>query len=159
MIPGVLVDFLARASVAVASTRDHALVPHLHWVSGWWVEEDGETVVCLVSASFTDHLLDSLEANRQFAVMAEWIGPHECYQYKGSYLDSRPATASDRLVYETCRERFVAAVRAHLGDRFSERALRHHIREPAIAVRFKVDEVFLQTPGPGAGRRLFPRES
>ena len=27
-----------------------------------------------------------------------------------------------------------------------------------IAVRFKVQEIFVQTPGPAAGKRLMPRE-
>ena len=37
-------------------------------------------------------------------------------------------------------------------------AILARIAPPAIAVRFRVDEIFVQTPGPAAGRRLFPPE-
>ena len=53
MIPGVMVSFLGRASVAVASTRDERLVPRVHFLSGWSVDPDGEGVTCLVPAAFT----------------------------------------------------------------------------------------------------------
>ena len=37
-----------------------------------------------------------------------------------------------------------------------EEPLKASIPQPSLAVEFEVDEVFLQTPGPGAGTRLVP---
>lgn len=159
MIPRNQVDFLARASVAVASTRDGRLTPHLHWLSGWQVEEDQETVLCLVAELFTGSLIESLQSNGQFAMVAERIGPHECYQYKGRFVDSRPPKPADEALFVACRERFVAAVSAHLVGRSSVERLRLRSREPTVAVRFRVEEIYLQTPGPGAGARLHPPEN
>jgi hypothetical protein len=153
-----MVHFLGRASVAVAATRDAELVPHTHFVCGWSVDEDQESLVCLIPEGFTEDLVESLEDNGQLALTAEVIGPHETYQFKGSYVDSRPARASDRALAEACSERFVRAVRQAYGDRFSEADLRGRFRDPALAVRFRVREIFVQTPGPSAGQRLFPRE-
>lgn len=158
MIPGILVDFLAGASVAIASTRNENLVPHVHWLSGWQVEDDHHTVFCLVASGFNDSLLDSLRAHGHFAMVAERIGPHECYQFKGSYVDSRPATVDDQALVEACRARFAAGVRGLHGDRYSDRLLRDSIPEPLIAIRFRVNEIYLQTPGPGAGLRIVPPE-
>ena len=158
MIPGVMVDFLARASVAVASTRDDTLVPRIHFLSGWSVDDDRRRVVCLVPSSFTPGLEEALARGGDLALTAEVIGPHESYQFKGRLVDSRPPIDSDRLVWESCRERFVDAVMRHMPGRFSDDSLRVRLREPALAVRFEVHEIFVQTPGPAAGRRLFPPE-
>jgi hypothetical protein len=37
--------------------------------------------------------------------------------------------------------------------------LRRYIPPPELVVRLRIREIFLQTPGPGAGRRLVPPES
>jgi hypothetical protein len=158
MLPGVMVDFLGRASVAMAGTRDRDLVPHLHVVTGWAVEDDRETVRCLVPAMSTAHLVGSLEDNGRFALTAEVIGPHETYQFKGRCLDTRPVDAADRPIWEACRERFVRDVLRQYRDGFSADDLRARCPEPVIAVRFRVEEIFVQTPGPAAGHRLYPAE-
>lgn len=158
MIPGVMLDFLGRASVAAASTRDEALVPALHFLSGWRANDDGRTVTCLLATAFTDRLVERLERHRALALTVEVIGPHECYQFKGSYLDSWPAAAADLRVFEACRERFLAAVKRLMGDRFRDESILARFREPSLAVRFEVEEIFVQTPGPAAGRRLYPAE-
>ena len=91
MIPGVMVGFLERASVAVMATRDADLRPKTRFLCGWWVEDDRETVACLIPREFTDGLIPSLEDNGQIALTAEVIGPHETYQFKGNFVDTRPS--------------------------------------------------------------------
>lgn len=159
MIPREIVDFLSRASVAVLSTRDAARAPHIHFLSGWQVHEDRASVVCLVPASFTDRLAEGLAPAGRIAMVAEVIGPHETYQLKGRYLEHREAGPADRPVFDACLRRFVDGVQAHLKGRFREDDLAARVHEPAIALRFAVEEVFLQTPGPAAGRRVFPAEA
>ena len=44
-IPGILLKFLERASLAFAGTRDRDRVPHFHWVAGWSVEPDRASVL------------------------------------------------------------------------------------------------------------------
>jgi len=158
MIPGVMVKFLERASVAVAGPRDESLVPHVHFLSGWSVDPEGN-IVCLFAAPFSEGLVDRLERTGTIALTAEVIGPHECYQFKGRYLDARPATGADETTVQACRQRFVDAVRRHLGERFTEPALRARFQPPSTAVRVAVDEIFVQTPGPAAGKRLYPAET
>jgi hypothetical protein len=153
-----MVDFLGRASVAVAATRDGELVSYVHFLSGWRVDDDRKSVVCLLADAFTEGLVERLGRHGDVALTVEVIGPHECYQFKGRYLDSRPATAADRPVFEACRGRFVESVRRLFGDQFSDKSLRARFRDPSLALRFEVREIYVQTPGPAAGRRLFPPE-
>src|SRR5262245_61168970 len=159
MIPGVMIDFLARASVAIAATRDAGRRPHLHYLSGWHMEENGEILVCLVAEGFTGTLMESLEDNGHFAVTAEVIGPHETYQFKGTYAGSRPVSEADRRIHADCRERFVRAVQTLHRGHFSDDTLRATVRPPAIALRIRIGEIYVQTPGPAAGCRLFPPEA
>lgn len=156
MIPGIIVEFLKRASVAVASTRNSSLVPHIHYVSAWEVSQDATEITCFIPSEFSGNLLSSLRDNGQFTLTVEQIGPHETYQFKGDYIDSRPFEEAERSLYEDCRERFVTACLPRFG--IPEGALRRFITKPGIAVRFKVREIFVQTPGPSAGKRLVPAE-
>lgn len=159
-LPGVLVQFLDRASVAIGCTRDRDLIPRIHYVSGWQLDEDQRSIWCFIPAAFTPGLQSSLEDNGHFALTIEHIGPHECYQFKGKYRAMRPSTEHDRAVVARCRERFASAVVA-LHPHFANQAdaLRRYILDPAEAVRVDVREVYLQTPGPGAGRLLAQLEA
>jgi hypothetical protein len=159
-IPGVLLRFLERASIAYAGTRDRALVPHLHWVCGWAAEADPGHLGFFVAEPFRERLLHEVAECQRLALTIENIGPHETYQFKGDFAGSRAPSPTDRAAFESCRERFVRAVR-EIETRFdfSPELLRRYLGEPALAVVLQVQEIFLQTPGPGAGRRLVPPEA
>ena len=155
-IPGIIVDFLGRASAAVASTRDKNLVPHVHPVSGWKVSDDRREITCFIPQNLTRALLSSLEDNGRFALTVSSAGLHETYQFKGEYLDSRPVREEDVLVYQDCRERFVSACLKYYN--FPQKISQRYQWKPDIAIRFGVQEIYIQTPGPSAGKRLVPRE-
>ena len=158
-LPRVLVQFLDRASVAIGCTRDASLAPRIHYSSGWLLDADQRSIWCFIPEPFTTGLRSSLEENGHFALTVEHIGPHECYQFKGTYLSMRPATGPDREIVARCRERFAGAVMGlnpHVTP--NPDLLRRYILDPAVAVRFAVREVYLQTPGPGAGRLLVQLE-
>jgi hypothetical protein len=159
MIPGKIVRFLEqRANVAFAGTRDRQLAPHGHRVCGWRVGADGRTLTALVPEPFTAHLVESLEENGQFALTIEEFPSHETYQFKGRYLRHRQPQDEDVEVVNRIRERFVKNVRPIYADA-PEHALRAFIQTAHVAVEFEVLEVYLQTPGPGAGVRLVPGEA
>ena len=158
MIPGIMVDFLERASIAVAATRSGNRIPDIHLLSGWYVEENRETAVGLVAPGSLEGLRESLADNGHFALTAEVIGPHETYQFKGIQATSRPVTDAELAIHRDCRRRFLEAVRRTYPNRFPDEAVLARIPSPSLAVRFRVVEVYVQTPGPAAGRRLFPPE-
>jgi len=157
-IPGMIADFLERRStVGVAATRDRERRPRAHHLSGWRVADEGRELLCLVGRGFTAGLLEGLREFPAMAVTVEEIGPHETYQFKGVVVGSRPAEPSDREIWERLRARFSAAVQRvdpHFG--LTDRQLRDFIPPPELALRLALREIFLQTPGPGAGRRLVP---
>jgi hypothetical protein len=156
-IPGIIVQFLNHATVGVAGTRDANLVPRVRRVSGWRVEPDQETIACTIPEAFLPGLLESLRDNGEFALTVEEIGPHETYQFKGTFVDAGLCTEADLKAFEGLRDRFGTVVTSLYG--IPEKACRAYVRKPSLTVRFRVREIFVQTPGPGAGRRLVPPEA
>jgi hypothetical protein len=158
MIPGKIVRFLELyANVAFAGTRNQDLVPLGHRVSGWRVSADGQRLTALIAEGFTAHLLESLEHNGEFALTVEEFPSHETYQFKGRYLGHRPLQPDDVEIVAGIRERFFKSVRP-IFTGAPEQLLKAFVLEACLAVEFEVHEVYLQTPGPGAGRRLVPPE-
>ena len=157
MIPGMILKFLQdRGTIAVGGTRDANRVPHVHYVSGFDVEPDQQTIRCSVNRAYVDHLFSSLEDNGQFSLTVEQIGTHETYQFKGSYVGTAEPNEADVAAHQRMAERFAKAVSLLFGH--PEEAGRAYITSPSVVVRFMVREIFLQTPGPGAGHRVFPPE-
>jgi len=157
MIPGKILTFLEdKGTVAVSGTRDANLVPQIQYVSGWEVESDQRIIRCSMHEAYTDNLFSSLEDNGQFSMTVEQIGTHETYQFKGDYVGSTQPTDADLAAHQRIKNRFAKAVNQVFG--LPENICLAYIPLPSLIIRFTVREIFLQTPGPGAGRRLFPPE-
>jgi len=156
MIPGKIVRFLEQyANAAFGGTRDRDLVPYGHKVCGWRVGADQRTMTALVPEGFTSGLVESLQENGELAVVVEEFPSHETYQFKGRYLGHRAVQDDDVEVVDRIRKRFVRSFRSIFADA-REDVLNAFVAKPSLAVEFEVLEVFLQTPGPGAGTRLVP---
>jgi hypothetical protein len=155
MIPKKIIRFLEeRASIGFAATRDGNLVPCGHRVSGWQIDATGDALTAFVApfARFVDALVD----NGRIALTFEELGTHETYQIKGRYLSHRPARPAEINIADRTRERFVKTVRSLYADEQLAAALKASISTPNLAVEIEVHDVFLQTPGPGAGTRIVP---
>jgi hypothetical protein len=155
-IPGRVVRFLEQhANVAFAGTRSRDLVPYGHRVTGWCIGDGGQTLIALIPQSSAGHLVESLEDNGEVALTVEEFPSHETYQFKGRYLRHRSVRPDDVAVVDRIRERFVRGVR-HVYTDAPSQLFSAYIQQPALAVEFEVHEIFVQTPGPGAGQRLVP---
>jgi hypothetical protein len=156
MIPGKIIRFLdEHANLAFGGTRSRDLVPFGHRVSGWRLGADGRTLTSFVADQSTDRLIESLEDNGEFALTVEEFPSHETYQFKGRYVRHRPLQPADLEAVDRIRERYVKSMR-HLFADAPEALLKKAVLTPSVAVDFEVREVYLQTPGPGAGLRLVP---
>lgn len=153
MIPTSLVRFLERANVGHIGTRDAQLVPYGDRVSGWVVSPDARTVTVLVASTDTARLVASLEENGHVALTVEEYPAHEAYQLKGRYLAHRPVRRQDGETAEQMRQRFVRALKPFYPPE-AEPMMRAYTQAPTLAVEFEVQDIFVQTPGPGAGARL-----
>ena len=156
MIPGKLVRFLEQyANVGFAGFRDGDLAPFGHRVSGWRVGADQRSITILFPDEFLPRLLESLHQNGELAVTVEEFPSHETYQFKGRYVRHRGIEPGDFDIADRLRRRWVKSLRSIYADA-PEDVLKGFVSPPSLAVDFEVLEIYLQTPGPGAGTRLVP---
>jgi hypothetical protein len=144
-----------HANVAFAGVRDRDLVPFGHRVCGWRVGADQRTMTILFPDESLHRLLELLQNNGELAVTAEEFPSHETYQFKGRYLRHRELLDDDVEAVERVRRRFTKSLRP-MYPHAPEAVLNAFVSPPSLAIEFEVLEVYLQTPGPGAGTRLVP---
>jgi hypothetical protein len=111
----------------------------------------------MIEERHCDGLAESLADNRMFAVTIEEIGPHETYQFKGDVVETQAPTPADLAVVERARERLVRMI--HSIYAIPEPVVLAYYERPGLTVRLRVREIYVQTPGPAAGRRLVPAEA
>ena len=157
MIPEFVLQFLReKGNVAVGGSRNAQLVPHVHFVSGWAVEDDNQTIRCSIPQAFTENLLESLEDNGQFCLTIEQVGTHETYQFKGAYSGTALLEARDMAAYERVKAELAGLLKRFF--RCADLSCQSFTLPPKLVVKLKVREIFVQTPGPEAGRRIVPPE-
>jgi hypothetical protein len=130
VIPARVVEVLHGPSVMQVGTRNVELRPAHSYVWGAVVHDDRQTITFFVTERRSVRILGDLENNRQVALTIAQAS-HEAYQLKGAYLSSHPSTE------EMVKPMF-------LGAEY----------RPSVAITFRVEAVFEQTPGPRAGSQL-----
>lgn len=137
----------------VAGTRDADLRPAHICVVGAVVEDDRRTVTFFVPESRSGRLLSDLRDNGRIA-FSFGLASHEAYQLKGTYLSARPTTADDVARQDAYRTTLLTASRMVYPEEIARPYALGVAYQPGIAVSFRVEEIFVQTPGPGAGTRM-----
>lgn len=134
-------------------TRDAQLRPAHTWVIGAVVHADRETVSFFVPEARSARVLSNLQDNGRVA-LAIGLVSHEAYQLKGTYLSSRPTGDEDIALQEAYRAKVLAALRQAYPDQIARPVALGFVYRPGVAVTFRAEEIFLQTPGPGAGNTM-----
>ena len=154
MIPDRVVQLLHGPAFMQVGTRDAHLRPAHAWVIGAVVHADRQTVTFFVPESRSARVLSDLQDNGRVA-LGLGLASHEAYQLKGTYVSSRPTGAEDIALQERYRtEWLAAALQAGYPDEIARPLIRGFAYRPGVAVTFRVKEIFLQTPGPGAGNKM-----
>jgi hypothetical protein len=137
----------------LVGSRDAALRPAHTCAVGAIVDDDRRTVTFFVPESRSARLLSDLRDNGRVAFSFGWVS-HEAYQLKGTYLSSRPTTSEDIALQDAYRMKLLAAFRHVYSEEMARPYTLGVAYQPGVAVTFRVEEVFVQTPGPGAGARM-----
>jgi hypothetical protein len=146
-----LVSFLEGPNSIMVASRDAALVPALARVVAMTCEPDGDHVTVMVPDAAAARVLAQLRADGRVAVVSELSSTHRTIQVKGRAVAITSTPADLQPLIETR----VAAFAAHIETIGIPRVLTFRIvRWPCTSVRIKVEQVFDQSPGPGAGAPL-----
>jgi hypothetical protein len=144
-----LVEFLSSGVVLGCASRDARLVPRSVWPVGIRVEPGGEEVTVFLPVATAGEVVANLRDNRRIAVVATGPVDHRAVQIKGQVLEIRPAGDEERAQTDHYR----AALARTLEPLGVPRTVILRIEHwPAHAVRFRVEHLFVQTPGPAAGK-------
>ena len=144
---------LIQGGVAVGvATCDDDLRPE--FARGWGpeVSADGRSVTLCVSAPEGSRMRANLERNGALAVGFSPPTIARAVQLKGVATRVAESDAADLERVERHLRSFVAECE-RIGAP-AELSRRMFVGTGMVAVRFPIDEVFDQTPGPTAGRRL-----
>jgi len=151
VISAELVSFLESGVSILVGTRDARLFPEGIRGLGARVEDGGEEVTVFVPEAVGATTVANLRGNGRIAVCCSRIADHRSLQMKGRLVELRPGDERDRESVEVYRVEFAKALAfAGVPPRLTFRISYW----PCHAVRFRVESLFTQTPGPGAGDPL-----
>ncbi len=151
MLSKELSGFLEEGLGSHLASRNERLEPNAARVSALAVEGDGLHVVAFVPDAGAEAVLPDLRANGQVAVVCARPPDERGCQLKGTFVEARPARDDERAFVTDQWERF--------RDRLELIGLPRVATDgwtawPCTAIRIRVQAVFDQTPGPGAGAPL-----
>jgi len=149
--PDELVEFFQAGVSIQLGTCDAELVPEGIRAVGAVANRDRTRVTIFLNDRTSARTLRNLSVNPKCAVCFSRPGDHRSIQIKGRVVATRPASEADRVVVE----RYVPSLMEALSLVGISRSLTGRLAHwPSTAVDVEVDELFHQTPGPGAGRKL-----
>jgi predicted pyridoxine 5'-phosphate oxidase superfamily flavin-nucleotide-binding protein len=146
-----VLDLLASGVIMSIATRDASLAPECAPAMGSRVHKDRKTLTVFVPESLAGITLANIANNGRVAMSITRPTNTVSMQIKGHAVAVRDAVAADAAVQEQYRGALVEQL-AMVG---LPRAVTRRLRwSPSVAIEVAVEEVFVQTPGPGAGRPL-----
>ncbi len=146
-----LVDFVAQGASLLVGSCDAAQVPHAMRAMGLRIHDDRRHATVYLPEVTSRHTVTDVAVNPRVAVTASQPVDHKSFQMKGRVTKVSPATEAERAYVEGYLESYGRRLEA-VGFPFDVVSMLSHW--PAIALELQVEELFLQTPGPGAGQRL-----
>jgi pyridoxamine 5'-phosphate oxidase-like protein len=153
VIPDRVIEVLRGPSIMQLGTRDAELRPAHSYVAGAVVHDDRQTVTFFVNEKRSKKTLSNLENNGRVALGIAQLS-HEAYQLKGSYVSSRAASDEEYGFQEKYGTRICAALCQWFPEEMAKALVLGITYRAGVAITFRVEEVFLQTPGPAAGSKM-----
>ncbi len=146
-------DFIESGVSMLVGTRDAALRPSCTRALGARVHPERSSLTVYLPAWAAPRLVADLEQNGRIAIAFSRPISHQTIQVKGRAGSWRASGEADRAV----QERYLAALLEQLHAVGLPRSLGRRLHWwPSVAVDVEIEAIFLQTPGPDAGRRLDP---
>jgi hypothetical protein len=151
MIPQRLVDFMHGSVLAFVGTRDARLRPAVTWAFGLRAAAATGEITAFVPDVEIEQTRNNLSHNGLVALTVVHPISHECYQFKGKLAGMRATTDEERAVQDILRSKLVTLLAVFPPG---QALISRLVVAPSTAISLKVEQAFLQTPGPGAGRQL-----
>jgi hypothetical protein len=151
MIDSSLASFLEDGLGLHIGTRNDMLEPTGARVVALQADPDGVHVMLFMAGVAALRVLPDLRSNGQAAVTCARPTDERACQIKGTFVDVRPATTTDRALMDAKWVLFLDNLE-HIG--ISRQSMKDWVTWPAVVIRLRVTAVFDQTPGKSAGAQV-----
>jgi hypothetical protein len=146
--------FVQRGVSIVAASRDAALVPSIARATGCVVSSDRRQVTIFAIASQSLQLLADVRESRRIAVVFSQPTTHRTLQLKADDARIRSLREDERAVLARYVDAFATEI-GKLGHTGAQAHIMFECRdEDVVAIDFRPNAAFEQTPGPKAGSPL-----
>jgi hypothetical protein len=143
--------FVESGVSILLATRDATLRPDCVRAQGARLGADRSYVTVLLPEAMMKRSLENLRNNGQVAVTFSRIVNHQSIQIKGECLAVRPGDSVDRATQERYRDAWFSDLERVGMPRGNCQRVGY---SPCVAVDVSIRDIFVQTPGPEAGRPL-----
>jgi hypothetical protein len=113
--------------------------------------DDLETLTVFLPVATSHETIKNVATTKRLAVVATYPFDNSATQLKGRAIDARLASEAEGTFVRERLEAFTGSLRGFGVPRRIAASLAHW---PAFAVTIRVEQIFEQTPGPNAGRRI-----
>ncbi len=138
-------------------TCDSDLAPALARAWGPRVGGDRRSLSVCISAAASGKTLENLRDNGRIAVTFSLPTSYKTAQIKGRWVETTDATAQDLAAVERHRETFITVTEAiGVSRELVQSYVRRELLSSPVLAKIVIvpEEIFDQTPGPGAGSPL-----
>tara|TARA_A100001015_G_scaffold235067_1_gene266748 strand:+ start:4156 stop:4614 length:459 start_codon:yes stop_codon:yes gene_type:complete len=115
------------------------------------VDSDNDMITAFLVSSLSVRLIDHVKESRRVSFFCGLIS-HEAYNFKGRMIEIYNLETKEILISKKyCED--IKKTLAEIG--ISTEAANYMVKhEPDIGIKFHVENIFKQTPGPEAGKEL-----
>ena len=154
MILQELKNFIDHRGLSVAfGTRDKDLQPSFIRGFGISYNESENSMSVFVPKAFSGKHLENLQNNGRGALTLINTDNHVAYQFKGQYISTHDCNENELKIFQENITAFGQFIAKYFGENMLT-VLQGFNIFPLITITFKVEEIFNQTPGPGAGKKI-----
>lgn len=146
-----LVDFLHSGRSLLAASRDASLRPWMSRAVGVRVGADRGSITVFLPDAASVALRRVATPGQPFALTANRPSTFTTMQLKGTITATRPAVPEERTLVESQSGGFAAEL-AVVG--YPLQVAKRLATWPATAIDVRLEAVFEQSPGPGAGHPM-----
>jgi hypothetical protein len=158
LIDEALADFLESDAGMLVAASDAANTPVITRGFGARVADSREQVTVFVSAQQSKPVLKDVEQTGQIAINMTRIRDYESFQLKGTNARVTSLSPKDRQhIEQYLQDITVEMVKVGLPAEVSANIFRSQGDQDLVGITFELQDVFCQTPGPGAGKAREPR--
>ena len=150
MIPNVTINALEQGLGHFGVSSKNNKTVHVDTL-GVKIDKIKFTLTCFVINSECNKVLEYLNESGRISFFVGMIS-HEAYNLKGQYVSSEKLNNSDLKISKNYTNNVIDIITS--VGLSKEAALEKYGKVPDLGITFKVDKVYIQTPGPEAGKEI-----